>query len=98
VIKVAHHGSNGSSSDALLDAVRPRLAVVSSGRNSYGRPGAEALGRPARRRVQVFRTDRDGAVRYDLESGAVRLKRPDPGAGTPGEPGQRRTRVSAASR
>jgi competence protein ComEC len=63
VLKVAHHGAAGSSSPAWLDAIRPRLAVVSAGaRNGYGHPAAATLGRLVGRGAVVLRTDRDGEV------------------------------------
>ena len=46
VLVVPHHGSRTSSSDALLDAVQPRLAIFQSGyRNRFGHPAAEVLAR-----------------------------------------------------
>jgi len=64
VLKVPHHGSRTSTSDALLVAVRPRLAVVSAGaRNHFGHPHPDVLRRLAAAGVRVFRTDRDGTVR-----------------------------------
>jgi competence protein ComEC len=46
VLKVPHHGSRTSSSDALLRAVSPSLAVVSAGAvNRFGHPHAEVLQR-----------------------------------------------------
>jgi competence protein ComEC len=67
VLKVPHHGSRTSSSDELLDAVRPRLAVMSLGwRNRFHFPAGEVLARYAARGVQVLRTDRDGAVTVTL--------------------------------
>jgi competence protein ComEC len=63
VLKVPHHGSRTSSSDDLLGAVRPSLAVMSLGwRNRFHFPAPEVLARYARRGVSVLRTDRDGAV------------------------------------
>ena len=63
VLKVAHHGSRTSSTPPLLDAVRPRLAVISCGRhNLFGHPHAEVLGALRRRGIFVRRTDRDGTV------------------------------------
>jgi len=39
VVVVAHHGSRSSSTDALVAATHPRLAVVSAGyRNRWGFP------------------------------------------------------------
>ena len=63
VLKVAHHGSRTSSGDAFLDAVRPRVALVSVGLgNSYGHPGGDVMAALARRGAQVLRSDELGAV------------------------------------
>jgi competence protein ComEC len=63
VLKVGHHGSRTSSSPELLDAVRPKLAVISCGvRNRFGHPHAATLDVLARSGVRLFRTDRDGSV------------------------------------
>jgi len=63
VLKVPHHGSRTSSTDAFLAAVRPRVAVVSAGRgNAFGHPHAEVVARYATHRVALLRTDRDGTV------------------------------------
>lgn len=63
VLKVAHHGSRTSSSAALLDALRPRVAVVSAGRhNRFGHPHAEVWARLRRRASCARRTDRHGGV------------------------------------
>ena len=60
---VSHHGSRNGSSQALLDRVRPRVAIVSCGaRNRFGHPHAEALARLAGIGARVARTDRDGTV------------------------------------
>ena len=46
VLKVPHHGSRTSSSMAFLEAVDPRLSVVSVGAgNSFGHPNAQVMGR-----------------------------------------------------
>jgi competence protein ComEC len=73
VLKVPHHGSRTSSSDELLDAVAPRLAVMSLGwRNRFHFPAPEVLARYAARGATVLRTDRDGAVTVTLgPDGAV---------------------------
>ncbi len=65
VLKVAHHGSKSSTTPAWLEAVDPRIALVSAGRNNwYGHPAPAVLARLERRRLRVLRTDRSG--RLDL--------------------------------
>ena len=63
VLKVAHHGSHTSSTEAFLDLVRPTFAVISDGfENSYGHPNADVLQRLQEHQACVLRTDLDGFV------------------------------------
>ncbi len=63
VLKAAHHGSRGSTSQELISQIRPRIAVISCGReNRYGHPHRELLERLAQAGCQVFRTDEQGAL------------------------------------
>jgi beta-lactamase superfamily II metal-dependent hydrolase len=46
LLKMGHHGSRTSSTDAWLAAVNPSIAIISCGKdNSYGHPHAEAIAR-----------------------------------------------------
>ena len=62
VLKVAHHGSSYSSCDAFIDAVNPKVAVISVGKNNYGHPGQDVIEKLQEKGIMVFRTDLDGAV------------------------------------
>jgi competence protein ComEC len=62
LLKVGHHGSRGSSGEEWLDSLRPRVAVISVGQNTYGHPAPETLSRLRRRKIQVWRTDQEGSV------------------------------------
>jgi len=63
VLKVGHHGSNTSSTEPFLDAVHPRLALVSVGAgNKYGHPSPETMRAIAEHGAQVLRTDLDGTI------------------------------------
>jgi competence protein ComEC len=70
VLKAAHHGSKYSTSDAFLDLVQPKEAVISVGKNSYGHPDPGVLERLGRRGVVVHRTDQGGALRYGCSENA----------------------------
>jgi competence protein ComEC len=74
VLLVPHHGSKTSSTEAFLDAVNARAAVIPVGyRNRFGHPKAEVVERYLRRGVDPWRTDRDGAVRVQLNAQGAQL-------------------------
>lgn len=63
LLKVGHHGSITSSTDDFLDAVSPRIAVVSVGRdNTYGHPSPAVMQRLLDRGATILRTDQLGTV------------------------------------
>ncbi len=62
--KAAHHGSNGSNSQAFLEALSPAMTVISSSeKNSYGHPGKEALGRIQATGSRIYCTMKHGQIR-----------------------------------
>ena len=68
VLKVPHHGSLTSSSEAFVKALAPRVAVVSVGRgNAFGHPARSVLKRYEDIGARIFRTDADGAVMVDTD-------------------------------
>jgi competence protein ComEC len=63
VLKIGHHGSKNSTMPDFLDAVHPRLAIISAGEdNPYGHPSPVLLERLIGAGIPTLRTDRDGAV------------------------------------
>jgi len=72
-----HHGSRGSSSSALLAAVRPRWVLVQAGyRNRFGHPAPEALARYAAAGAEPVASPRCGAMRWHSQQpGALHCQR-----------------------
>ncbi|MHB1418021.1 MAG: MBL fold metallo-hydrolase [Bacillota bacterium] len=63
ILKVGHHGSGTSTSDAFLAKVKPKLGVISVGiNNDYGHPAASTLKKLANAGVKTYRTDTSGSV------------------------------------
>ncbi|HEX7190516.1 MAG TPA: DNA internalization-related competence protein ComEC/Rec2 [Thermoanaerobaculia bacterium] len=68
ILKVAHHGSRSSSTAAFLDAVQPRIALISCGRhNLFGHPHPAVVDALRSRGARVWRTDCDGSVTIAIE-------------------------------
>jgi competence protein ComEC len=73
--KVAHHGSRTASSDALLAACAPGVAVISVGAdNTYGHPSPDTVARLVAHGASVLQTDRDGTVTATISGGRVDVR------------------------
>jgi len=72
VLKVGHHGSKTSTSDAFLGVVDPEYAIISAGcDNSYGHPHAEVLERLERFNVQKLSTCIEGTIVFTSDGEKV---------------------------
>jgi competence protein ComEC len=73
-VKVPHHGSATSSSDAFVHALSPTMAVISVGRNNtYGHPAKSVVDRYRAAGTAIFRTDRDGAITVVTDGHSLRV-------------------------
>ena len=71
VLLAGHHGSKYSTSEELLSAVTPEVAVISAGAgNTFGHPAPETLARLEARGLAVYRTDRQGNILIRVWEGA----------------------------
>ena len=74
LLKAAHHGSNGSSSEEFLDYFSPSFTVISYGvGNSYGHPAPEAVERLERVGTEIWRTADSGAVNVWTDGKRMRI-------------------------
>ncbi|HEY0780002.1 MAG TPA: DNA internalization-related competence protein ComEC/Rec2 [Gemmatirosa sp.] len=79
VLKVAHHGSATSSTAAFVDAVHPRVALVSVGAaNMYGHPSPDVIQRLRAAGADVRRTDAEGTIVVSTDGRAIDVR-----SGTP---------------
>ncbi len=79
VLKVAHHGSATSSTEAFVAAVHPRLALVSVGAaNMYSHPSPSVVARLRAAGADVRRTDADGTVVVSTDGRAIDVREGTP--------------------
>jgi len=62
ILVAGHHGAKNASCEALLEAVKPEIAVISVGENHFGHPAQEVLDRFAAIGAVVYRTDQHGTI------------------------------------
>jgi competence protein ComEC len=74
VLKVAHHGSKYSTSDIFLENVKPEVAIISVGENSYGHPTPEVLQRLDDFEVKTLRTDQIGDITILSDGENLKIK------------------------
>ncbi len=74
VIKIAHHGSNTSTTDELLKATSPDYAVISVARiNSYGHPAYSVLKLLEDNKINILRTDMNGSIKFTVEQDEIKV-------------------------
>ena len=72
ILKVPHHGSRTSSTEAFIDAVNPKYAVISVGeRSRFGHPHPAVVHRYLARDVKLLQTGRDGMVTVETEGSSL---------------------------
>jgi competence protein ComEC len=76
ILKVAHHGSEDPGLDEELRVLRPRIAVISAGRNNdYGHPRPETLAALATvPGLGLYRTDLQGRVVVESDGRGLQVR------------------------
>ena len=74
ILKVGHHGSDSSTTDAFLNAVSPEIAVISCGEdNKFDHPKPEILEKLENKGVVIYRTDIDGSIIFKSDGNQITL-------------------------
>ncbi|HNP89165.1 MAG: ComEC family competence protein [Microgenomates group bacterium ADurb.Bin219] len=66
ILKVAHHGAKTSLSDRFLEIIRPRQAIISVGKNSFGHPNPDLIKKMEKEGIKVRRTDLEGEIKLQI--------------------------------
>ena len=75
LIKVGHHGGEFSTSFVLLQAAKPKVAILSVGdNNSYGHPSPHTLERLQIAKADIYRTDKQGDIVCFSDGGEIRIQ------------------------
>lgn len=63
ILKVGHHGSRTSTTTEFLNQIKPKIALISVGKdNKYGHPTEDALSRLTNIGSKIYRTDEDETI------------------------------------
>ncbi len=74
VLKVGHHGSNTATSQAFLNKVHPKYAVIEVGKgNSYGHPTAVTLQKLQAIGATIYRTDTEGTIIFTSDAKTITI-------------------------
>lgn len=74
IIQVGHHGSNTSSSWKFIDYVKPKIAIISAGKdNKFGHPSLRVIRRYERFGTKIYRTDIDSAISFRADGKEIIL-------------------------
>ncbi|KRM81206.1 hypothetical protein FD36_GL000103 [Fructilactobacillus sanfranciscensis DSM 20451] len=65
ILKLGHHGSKTASDPQFIQAIKPKIGIISAGRNNrYGHPNQETLDTMKKEQVKLISTQKDGMISY----------------------------------
>ncbi|OGD92457.1 hypothetical protein A2697_02890 [Candidatus Curtissbacteria bacterium RIFCSPHIGHO2_01_FULL_41_44] len=74
VLKVAHHGSKTGTNQEIIDLVKPAIAVIQVGKNSFGHPHKEVTDLLQSKGVKILRNDTNGIIEVESDGRSFKVK------------------------
>ena len=74
VLKIAHHGSKTGTNIEILDKVKPKIAVIQVGKNSFGHPHKEVIEMLESKGVKILRNDTNGIIEIISDGKSYKIK------------------------
>ncbi len=72
VLKIGHHGAKNVTSAEMLQALNPKIAIISTGINRFGHPSKQTLENLRAQNIKTFRTDYDHAVKITTDGKRIK--------------------------
>ncbi len=73
ILKVPHHGSATGLTSDLLDKIKPSVAVIEVGKNSFGHPKPSIINLLNKNGVKIYRTDKDGRIEVTSDGSSYKI-------------------------
>lgn len=74
VLKISHHGSKTGTNQEIIDLVKPKIAVIQVGKNSFGHPHQEVIEILESNGVKILRNDINGTIEIESDGRIVKVK------------------------
>lgn len=74
LLKISHHGSKTGTNPRILEQVRPAIAVIQVGKNSFGHPTKEVLEMLTSKGVKILRNDLEGSIEFKTDGKTLSIK------------------------
>lgn len=74
IFKLSHHGSKTSSSYKFLNSIKPKVGIISSGRNNrFNHPSIETLDTLDKLNINYYNTQVDGTIMFTIKKGMINI-------------------------
>ncbi len=74
ILKISHHGSKTGTNREILDKVKPEIAIIQVGKNSFGHPHKEVLNLLKENSVKTMRNDKHGIIEIETDGKIYKTK------------------------